>query len=274
MSTLLISLAVLGACSQNDGDLEQRLKLAGSTTVEPAALDGAVAFEANNPSVSITVRGGGSSIGVRGVGYGALHLGMTSRSLKDKEVDRWPTLVPTVVGRDGVAIVVGHDVAEAVPKLTSEQVAGMWRGSLTNWSEVGGPDLPIVVFDKEMGRGTRDVFAKAILGSTDAEAPGMAGIVGENEEVLAAIAENPGAVSILSTGWQSTEVVGLSIDAGGGAIPPSPENVASGKYPITRNLNLVTDGEPDGLAASFIAYMLSPPGQKHLADHGYTPISL
>ena len=83
-----------------------------------------------------------------------------------------------------------------------------------------------VAFDKEIGRGTRDTFAELVLGDGEAPAPGTASALGANEAVITAVAEVPGAVSILSIGHQTEDVVGLAIvGAAGQAVEPTAENV-------------------------------------------------
>jgi len=279
--SLAIALIALGllysltACQSGQNTMSARLKLAGSTTVEPAARAAAKAFMTHHPHVKVTVRGGGSTIGVKGIMYGALHIGMASRPIKEAELEKSPNLTATVIGRDGVAVVVNRALYEAgVTKLTLEQIAGIWRGETTNWEDLGGPDLAIMAFDKEMGRGTRDTFAKIVLGGADEPAPGTVGALGENEAVLTAVSENKGAISILSTGWQTEDVVGVAIvGKDGQAVKPTSENVASGRYPISRDLNMVTDGPPQGLAKQFIEFVLSSEGQAFVEEHGYTPVS-
>lgn len=273
LALLMIVGMVLTACVEQV-EVAPRLKLAGSTTVEPVALAAAKAFMVTHEGVEVTVRGGGSSIGVLGVTHGALHIGMTSRSLKASELQELPALTPTVIGRDGVAVVMNRSVYDAgVTQLTLAQVRDIWLGRITNWRELGGPDLPILAFDKELGRGTRDVFAGIVLGDADAEAPGTIGSLGENEMVLTTISENEGAISILSTGWVTNEVVGVAIVSDDGeVIEPTQNNVATGRYPLTRDLNLVTNGRPQGIAAEFINFLLSPQGQNFVELNGYTPI--
>ena len=273
--TTLVFLCSLTGCQLEQSLAERRLKLAGSTTVEPVALAVAEVYMAQVPEVKITVRGGGSTIGVKGIAYGAFQIGMASRPIKEAELKQWPNLTATVIGRDGVAVVVNRAVYEAgVTQLTLEQIADIWRGQITNWREVGGPDLAIMAFDKEIGRGTRDTFAKIVLGGEDEPAPGTVGVLGENEAVLTIVSENTGAVSILSTGWQTDEVVGVSIVSKDGLlVSPTTENVAGGRYPITRDLNLITNGPPQGLAQQFIEFLLSPQGQAFVEEYGYTVVS-
>ncbi len=268
-------LTILFACQTESPITETRLKIAGSTTVEPVALEAAKLYMAAHPGVEITVRGGGTSIGVQGAGNAAIDIGGASRDLKASELEEWPDLVSTIIGRDGVAVVINRSLYEAgVTQLTVGEVAGIWRGEIVNWQEVGGPDAAIQAYDKELGRGTRDTFALVILGGADEPAPGTIGSLGENETVLATISENEWAVSMLSTGWLTEDVVGVAIvDENGQAIEPTNENVANGSYPITRNLSLITQGAPEGLAADFIAFVLSPEGQALMNQHSYTPIA-
>lgn len=270
----IVLMTSLVGCQTGGKSADTRLKLAGSTTVEPVALSAAKEFMAKHPGVEITARGGGSTIGVKGVGYGALQMGMSSRPVKKEELDKWPNLKTTILGRDGVAVVVNRNLYNSgVKQLTLDQIAGIWQGKIKNWKQVGGPDLDIMAYDKEMGRGTRDVFAKVVLGSETAPAPGTIGALGENEAVLSAVSGNQGAVSILSTGWQTGEVVGVAVvDKEGKAIAPTAENVAGGRYPIMRDLVVITSGPPKGLAEDFINYMLSKEGQAFVEKQGYTKI--
>ena len=139
---------VLTACQSAEAANipEGRVKLAGSTTIEPAAAAAAAAFMQQHPNVEVTVRGGGSSIGVKGAAYGGLHIGMVSRSLTEDELEKWPNLHSTSIGRDGVAVLVNHTLSEAgVKQLTLDQVAASWRGESTNWPAGGGPGLRLQV---------------------------------------------------------------------------------------------------------------------------------
>ncbi len=269
---IFLAIILLTACQSSQEVLTKRLKLGGSTTVEIAAQPAAKAFMDRFDNTEVTVRGGGSTIGIKGTVYGAFHIGMTSRPFKKSELEQWPNLTATVIGRDGVSVVVNQELYEAgVTQLTMEQVAGIWRGEITNWQAVGGPDLPIVAYDKELGRGTRDIFAKIVLGDETAPAPGTVGTLGENEAVVTTVSQQPGAVSILSTGWQTSDVIGVAIvNQNGQAVEPTNENVVRGLYPILRDLNMITAGSPQGVAARFLDFMLSPEGQGFVEQAGYS----
>jgi phosphate transport system substrate-binding protein len=111
------------------------------------------------------------------------------------------------------------------------------------------------------------------LGDEEAPAPGVVGALGENPAILATISEEEDAVSILAVGALTDEVVGLAIVLPDGqVVEPTAANVANGRYPILRNLYFITDGPPEGLAAQFIEFTLSPEGQALVEKAGYVPV--
>jgi phosphate transport system substrate-binding protein len=168
-------------------------------------------------------------------------------------------------------VIVTKEVADAgVTDLSKEEVRGLFEGEITNWSEVGGPDMEVFVYDKEPGRGTREVLDKFVYGDEEPPAPPNSpnfAIVGGNLETRNKLESTPGAVGPLSTGFvegrDKLAVVTLE------GIAPSAENVANGTYPMSRPLYVVTDGKPKGDTKKFIDYLLSDKGQALLAPHGY-----
>lgn len=272
---ILVVLLGLTACQSQPATTGTHLNIAGATTPQRSAEICAEMFMAVNPGVSISVKGGGSSHGINGATDGTLDIGMAARPFRATELETFPGLTATVIGYDGVAVVVNRFVyANGVTELSLEQIAAMWRGEITNWQEVGGPNLAIVVYDKEEGHGTRDVFYSAVFGDTDADALGSAASLGGNPEILAAVTQEDGAISIVSSGWQTKEVIGVAIVlADGQSVAPTSENVASGLYPISRDLNMVTMGEPEGLVKQFIDFMLSAEGQAVVVESGYSAVA-
>ena len=271
----LIVITILStACQSGQTSLPGRLKLAGSTTIEPAARAVAEDFMRQFPDVEISVRGGGSTYGIKGIAYGGLHIAMTSRELQDSELEKWPTLTATPVGHDGVAVVVSRTLYDqGVTQLTLEEVMGIWRGEITNWQELGGPDLPVWAYDRGADSGTQATFIEIALSGEAEPSSGIASTIVDSEDVISVVTQQPGAVSILSAGLQANDVVGLAIVAEDGqAVVPSAENVGTGHYPIVRNLNLITAGPPQGLAAQFVTFMLSPQGQNFVESGGFSRV--
>ncbi|NCA73986.1 MAG: extracellular solute-binding protein [Gammaproteobacteria bacterium] len=128
------------------------LNVAGSTTIQPVMVKFVEAYEAKHPGVTINVTGGGSGAGATSVMNGTADIGMLSRDLKSSE----SALTATTIAKDGVVLAV--DAAAGVTDLTIDQIAEIFNGDITNWSEVGGKDLEIAPIIREDGSGTRETF--------------------------------------------------------------------------------------------------------------------
>lgn len=253
------------------------IRVAGSTTVLPIVSRAAERFQARHALVKIIVNAGGSGVGIHGVGTRRFDIGLASREITLKEKHRYASshLQITVIGRDAVACVVSSEVFHGgVRALSKQQIRDIYLGNITNWRQVGGPDRPIIVIDKEVHRGTRHVFMQYLFGKSNARAPGARLVTGSNNEEQAKIAQSDSAIGMLSIAWINDEVVGIGIRDGERVIQPTLDNVRTGRFPIARNLNLITAGEPQGAVKQFIDYLLSEDGQKRVAESGYIPIQL
>lgn len=244
--TLALLLATRGAAPASD------LRVTGSSTVAPVMLDVAKLFEARTPGVRVFVETGGSGKGVNDVRRGLADIAMVSRAPLPDETD----LVAHTIARDGIAVVVGAD--NPVAALTPEQVRAIFGGAVESWSEVGGDDRPVVVVAKGEGSATSEVF-NAFLGLTPDQIRGDV-IAAENAQMIRTVMVTPGSIGYVSIGAALVDVgFGAPIKLIGlGAVAPTAEAVADGSYEATRPLNLVTLGEPDGLARDLIAFSRSP----------------
>ncbi len=251
------------------------IRIAGSTTVLPIVSRAAEQFQTRNSSVRITVNAGGSGVGIHGTGTRRLDVGLASREITSKEKNRYASsrLNTTVIGRDAVACVVSSEIFDSgVRSLSRQQIGDIYLGKITNWKQVGGPDRKIIVIDKEAHRGTRHVFMKYLFGKSNARAPGARLVTGSNNEEQAKIAQSDSAIGMLSIAWINNDVVGIGIREGHQVIKPTLKNVRAGRFPIARNLNLVTAGQPRGVVKQFVNYLLSKEGQVFVEVSGYIPI--
>lgn len=251
------------------------IRVAGSTTVLPIVSRAAEQFKVRHPSVKITVNAGGSGVGIHGTGTRRLDVGLASRELSPREQSRYAKsqLHTTVIGRDAVACVVSSEIfAGGVQSLSRQQIGDIYLGKITNWKQVGGPDRPIIVIDKETHRGTRHVFMRYLFGKSNARAPGARLVTGSNNEEQAKIAQSDSAIGMLSIAWINDDVTGIGIREGRQVIQPTLQNVRAGRFPIARNLNLVTAGTPQGAVKQFVDYLLSREGQRIVEASGYIPI--
>jgi phosphate transport system substrate-binding protein len=249
------------------------IRVAGSTTVLPIVSRAAERFQARNTSIKITVNAGGSGVGIHGAGTRRLDIGFASREITPQENNRYTSLNTTVIGRDAVACVVSSEIFHSgVRSLSKQQIGDIYLGKITNWQQVGGPDRTIIVIDKETHRGTRHVFMQYLFGKSNARAPGARLVTGSNNEEQTKIAQSDSAIGMLSIAWINDDVVGVGIREGGQVIQPSLDNVRNGRFPIARNLNLITADKPAGAIKQFIDYLLSEEGQKIVESSGYIPI--
>ncbi|MBN1431160.1 MAG: phosphate ABC transporter substrate-binding protein [Methanomicrobiaceae archaeon] len=247
----------------------ETLTVTGSTTVLPIAQAAAEAYMKNDQYADIQVSGGGSGHGVQAVGTSAADIGMASRDLKSSEKEEYPGLVQHVIASDGIAVIVYKD--NPVDSLTLAQVKSIYKGEITNWNEVGGEDLEIVVVGRDSSSGTREFFYESVMKKEEFTVKQLE--KNSNGAVAQTISQTPGAIGYVSMGYLDNTVKGLDIDVDGTLIEPTIANVISGDYPVARNLNMFTEGEATGLAAEYIAFIMSEEGQKIISDEGYVPVA-
>ena len=254
----------------------QALRINGSTTVNPVVVEAAEILRRERGWEIQVDTLGGSSGGIAAVGDGRVEIGMSSRPLDDRDRAKFPgaDLRSVAIGYDAVALVVSKDVWEGgVHALSRDDMRAIYEGRVRAWADLGGPDRRIAFFNKEPGRGTWEVFARWLYGSSD-EAPLVSfPEVGANEEARAKVASTRGALSQLSASWADGQTVfALAVRAvgdGGETIAPTARNIAEGRYPMSRPLLLVTRGEPAGRIREFVDFVVGPRGQELLGHHGY-----
>jgi phosphate transport system substrate-binding protein len=181
-----------------------------------------------------------------------LDIGAASRELKLSEIGEYPDLVVTHVAADGVAIVV-HPSNNAAD-LTLEEVKNIFAaGSNDTWT----------VINREEGSGTKEVFEEKVMAGAEVAASGE--FLPSNGAVKQKVASTPSAIGYISLGYVDASVKALSI---GGTVCTK-ANCVSGSYPVTRYLNFLTSGKPEGLTKKFIDFCLSTEGQKIVDQEGY-----
>ncbi len=221
---------------------------------------------------TIIVNAGGSGAGFNQLGEGQTDIGMMSRDITQDELDRFPNLNFKIIpiGTDAVVPVVSSEIyAAGIRTLSFKDLDAIYSGTVDNWSAFGGPDKAILVIDKEASSGTRHTFMEIVMGDKNALAPGADLVLGANNEEQTALAQSDSAIGMLSHAWMNADVIGLSIKQNGVLIDPTLENIRSGVFPITRDLNLIIRSDIRPEAQAFIDYMLSAEGQKHVANSGY-----
>ncbi len=250
------------ASTEATGTVSGSVTTGGSTSVEKVILSLSEAFMQENPDVDITYDPTGSGAGITGASDGTLDIGLSSRNLKEDETG----LVATTFALDGIAIIVNNE--NTVEDLTLEQIKGLATGEITNWSEVGGPDQPVVLVGREAGSGTRDGF-ESIVGVEDA-------CVYEQEltstgAVIAAVAANPNAFGYASLSAVDDTVKAVTV----GGVEATEATVQDGTYAIQRPFVFVTkEGEElSDAAQAFIDYATSDAVNEIIANAGAVPVA-
>ncbi len=245
------------------GGLSGTITEAGSTTVQPLAEKLANEFTSKHPDVTITIQGGGSSVGVTSCNEGTVDIGAASRELKSSE----PALVTHLLARDGIAIIT-HP-SNTVTGLTLDQVAEIFAGDITNWNQVGGPDQTIYVVAREEGSGTRAAFEEMVMAKHDPELLINADVLlPSNGAVRTSVSTTPWSIGFLSFGYLDSSVKSLAIDGVEGTVG----NAKNGTYPIVRPLYFLTKEQPTGLVKDFIDFCLSSEGQSIAEAEGFISV--
>ncbi len=252
----VLTAAALSGCSSNNGGT---VNTDGSTSM--ADVIGALteAFREKEPNITVNYSGTGSGSGISGVLDGTCDIGLSSRALKPEEEEKGA--VAHVIALDGVAVVVNPK--NTVTDLTTQQIADIFTGKITNWSELGGADAPIAVYGREDGSGTRSAFEE-IVGVEGACA--YTNEYGSTGDVIGNVASNENAV-----GYASLSAVGSSVTAVKvNGVAPSEETVKDGSYTIQRPFVMVTKKgvELSDAAQAFLDFAMSAEAAEYITAAG------
>lgn len=240
----------------------------GSTTVLPIAQAAVEAYMKANPGVQMSVSGGGSGEGIKAIVDKTTDIAMSSRAIKKEETE-----LAKSKGVNPVEHVIAHDALipivhpkNKVKNLTIDQLSQIYQGNITNWKEVGGDDLKIVVISRDTSSGTFESWDHFVMKKT--KVTPRAQMLASSGAVTTAVAKNRYAIAYVGIGYLNKNVKALSVNG----VKGSADTALSKEYPLSRELYMYTNGEPAGEAAKFIAFLKSKQGQKIVADVGYVPL--
>lgn len=237
----------------------------GSTTVGPIAKAFAAYFT-KKYHVRITVSESGSGNGAKSLVNGTCSIASMSRAMKEPEIaaarKKGITVVPHVVAIDGLAIVV-HP-SNPLRSLTKAQISNIYRGAITNWKEVGGPNSRIVVIQRESNSGTAESFRDLVVGKS-VQITGNSETQSSNGAVKSRVGNTPAAIGYLGMGYLDRTVKSLALNG----VLPTLQNVKKGSYPATRPLYFYTAGQPTGVLKQFISLPATAEGKKMISELGF-----
>lgn len=257
-----ISLFASGETDNSNGPSPYTIEVSGSTSVTPLMEKLAESYKTIVPHVSININGTGSSDGVKAANQGTSELGMSSRGLKTEE--KGFGLDELVIAVDGIAVIVHPE--NPLNNLSLEQIQGIYTGSISDWSEVGGKAGKIAVISREPGSGTRGAFEeivefkdKLVLGATEFDGTGA---------VKAEVSKNVDAVGYISLGSVDASVKALKVEG----IEASAANVVNGSFKIARPfLVLYRENNINAETRKFLEWILSSDGQA-IAATNWVPV--
>ena len=260
--------AALAVGAARAGDAAQ-IVVDGSTTVGPIAKAFAENYMAKHPEANVTVSESGSGNGAKSLINAACDVATMSRPMKGSErkaaQDAGVLPIEHVVAMDGIALVVNN--RNPVANLTIEQIRDVYAGKIRRWSELGGPDEPIVAISRDTNSGTYECFETLVLAGQKMDA--KVEYVGSNGAVRQRVMSTPGAIGY----------VGLAFTEGVKAVPvegveATPETVVGKEYPIARPLYMYTNGRPaaNSPLADFVGMANTAEGKQIIADTGFVPL--
>jgi phosphate transport system substrate-binding protein len=244
--------------------------VSGSSTVMPLAEVAAEQFNVQQKEYVVTVSAGGTGAGILGIAERKNDIAMASREVTEDERQRFgDSFEEFLVGLDGISLAVSDEVYLAgVKGLSRQQVKDIYSGNITNWKELGGPDAEIYVISREEGSGTRDDFNEVVLGSRDAETPGVDTVAFGGAEVKTAISGSDKAIGYLGFNYLGGGVAGIAFNG----VAPSYDNIKLDLYELHRHLYFYTFGKPTNGAQAFIDFVQGREGQKMAAQEGFIPV--
>lgn len=251
-----LSLTMLAGCGNQKAST---ISTDGSTSMEKVIGALGEAFENDYSGVRFTYNPTGSGSGITAVAEGSCDIGLSSRNLKDEEKAKG--LTETILALDGIVIIVNPE--NPVDDLSVEEIEEIYEGEITNWKEVGGADLEIVLIGREAGSGTREGFETITDTEDDCKYRQELTSTGD---VITTVAGNANAVGYVSLASVKDSVKAISV----GGVEATEETVKNRSYVLQRPFVLVTktDEKLSETAQKFFDYITSADASKIISAAG------
>ena len=289
ITILLLTPILFFGCKKKENDEEKTvISVRGSDTMVNLAQKWAEVYMQSNPNVSIQVTGGGSGTGVAALLNGTLDLANSSRELKNSEFEtaKQKGVIPVVyeVALDGIALIVHPD--NKIDNLTVKQVSDIFSGKITNWKQLGGPDMMITLYGRENSSGTYEFFKERVLGKNESgkqiDYATSTQVLQGTAALAEAVARDVKGIGYGGVGYfalrNDVKILYIKKDDTSPAISPAENGkviydvIWNGDYSISRYLYCFTNGQATGELKNYIDFILSPEGQKLVGSMEYIPL--
>jgi phosphate transport system substrate-binding protein len=246
----------------------------GSDTVLPLSQKEAEVYMKRNAGQSLTIIGGGSGVGIAALIDNTTDIAMSSRSLKMDErmrlQDAGKAFKETIIAYDALSVIVNPK--NPVSKLTREQLEAIFTGKIKNWKEVGGENMPIVVYSRESSSGTYEFFKEHVMNKKNYASSVLN--MPATGAIVQSVSQTKGAIGYIGLAYLSSTVkdVAVSYNKGKSYTNASMETAKNKTYPIVRPLFYYYLKTKEARVKPYIDFILSAEGQKIVQQVGYIPL--
>jgi phosphate transport system substrate-binding protein len=252
----------------------QTIKLKGSDTVLPLAQKEAENYNKLGKG-KVSVTGGGSGVGIASLIDGTTDIASSSRKIKmDEKLKMQETgkkIREVIISKDALSIIVNP--ANLIQQLTREQIEGIFTGKITNWKDVGGADLKIVVYCRETSSGTYEFFKEYVMARKNYTSSALN--MPATGAIVQSVSQTKGAIGYVGMAYDNTSVrqLKVSYDKGKTFVMPSMATAKGKTYPIVRPLYLYYNVVNEAKVKPFIDFCLTAQGQQIVEKTGYVPLN-
>ncbi len=246
----------------------ETVTVSGSTTVLPIMQKISESYMREDPNVAIELSGGGSGSGIKGLSDGLTQVAMSSRKIKPEEskIAEKNKVQPhqTTVAIDAIVPIVHPN--NKVPNISLDDLRKIYKGEIKNWKEIGGANAPIVLVSRDTSSGTYETWEELVMKKQRISPRAL--LQSSNGTVVQTVSKNPNAIGYIGFGYITPSIKAVNVNG----IKATSEAAADGKWPLSRELYLYTNGAPKGAVEKVISYTLAPKGQKLIKETGFIPL--
>jgi len=279
-SALAVGALGLSGCGGNSAttapekatELTGSINVAGSDTMVNLAQAWAEKFGTDNPGVMVSVKGGGSGVGIAALINKTVDFADSSRKIKDEEKTAAGAAgvdpVETEVAKDGLVVIVNK--ANGVTAITKEQLGKVYAGEITNWKDLGGADAQIVLLGRDSSSGTYGFVKDEVLGKLPNKpeyAKSMLNLQ-STQAIVDEVGKNANGIGYIGLGYENASIKPIDVDG----TTASLETVLDGTYALSRGLFMYSAGEPTAEKKAYLEWILSDAGQAVVKEQGFVPL--
>lgn len=243
-------------------------KIKGSDTCLPLSQKEAEVYGKKGGKVTVT--GGGSGVGIAALIDGTTDIAQSSRSMKFSEKQKiqqaGKQVKEVVIAYDALAVVINP--ANKVSQLTRQQLEGIYTGKITNWKQVGGEDMKIIVYSRESSSGTYEFFKEHVLKNKNYMSSVLS--MPATGAIIQSVKQTKGAIGYVGLAYLNSGVKALKVSFDNkNYVAPSVSTAKNKTYPIVRPLFYYYEFKNAKKVKPFVDFVLSQEGQKIIDKVGY-----